>query len=186
MQESPRFSEIIREFEQLSVSALFVAAHGRPPTIDEMARVSEFVEEEFMVTIADKIDDILKDMRDMDDYEDYVDDSIYDEPTSTPVAVKTKPKVKKERTYTRRSKADINWKTIYAQSFLDVALDGEVQSFTYKEIEALLPNFPKVTQDAFSNYVRAAARNRGYKTCHVRHNKRLGEVTIHAVASITN
>jgi hypothetical protein len=34
--------------------------------------------------------------------------------------------------------------------------------------------------------VRATAHRRGYKTCHVRHNKRLGEVTIHAVGSITN
>ena len=180
MQESPRFSEIIREFEQLSVSALFVAAHGRPPTIEEMAQVSEFVEKEFQPI---SLTDLLEDLRTMDDYEYHV-----DEPTtfSTPVAVKTKPMVNKQRVYQRRSVADINWKTKKAKLFLEVALDGDPQVFTYEEIVSLLPNFHKATREAFSNYLRKYARKLGYKTCHVHHNKRKGVATIHAIKDTTN
>jgi len=181
---NPSLGQIIREFESLSVEALFLSAHGRRPTVSELADVCIYIENTFppaeKVINFDDLEEILTKLEE----QQYVDDMIADDTSvaPTPVTVKTKPKaeVKKSRSYNRRSKTDINWKTNDAQTFLDFVIDGKIHVLTYKEVTDMLPNFPKITKEAFSNYVRAVARKRGYKTCSVRHNKRLGEVTIQA------
>ena len=165
-------SEIIREFEKISVESLFIAAHGRKPTVQEVADVSEYVERKFPsgdFFSFDEVEEIL--------------DSMAEEEEPAPVAVAIKTKPKSRRKYSKRNKDVIDWWSPDARAFLNIVLDGKPYDISYSDIEAYIPNFSKVKFTVFATYLRNRAKFWGYKTCTVRNNKELGKVIIHAISS---
>ena len=159
-----KMSQIIRSIAGVSLDELFLDATGSHPTVEQLADVSEFIENKYGVTTT-------------------VEAEAEVEETTAPVATIVKPKV--TRSYTKRKQTRskptfvVDWQDPQVQMFIDLALDGEENTFTFAELNSIMP-FNRVSFNVFTSYLRKKAIRRGYKGLITKRNLVSRTVTVQA------
>jgi len=157
-------SETIRTIQSISLEEMFMMTSGTTPTLNQLADVAEYIETKYGVA-----------------HEPIVETTAVVAPVVAVAPVATGTTVRKHNK--RAPRYIIDWTTPDVKMFLDIALDGEEHSFSYAELNSIMP-FSRAGSTVVSNYIRKVARRRGFKVCHVKHNNKTRSLVVHAVKTV--